>query len=141
MKRSLSVTAAALSFLAFSTVLVCYAYYIGRDAFPIVDPDDGVILSFGLISSFVAVWSLITMVGILRLRPWARIAAVRLGVAASLVYLLPLGWYAYGVRTSPDVGWSWESIIPLPAFLALAVWWSWLFTRPGVKHQFAGSSH
>src|ERR1700675_354049 len=93
MKRSVGVTAAALSFLAFSTVLICSAYYTFRDAFPVVDFDDDVHLCFGIIFGLVAVWSLTTMVGILRLRPWARIAALWLSVAAGLVYLLPLGWY------------------------------------------------
>jgi hypothetical protein len=139
MKRSVGVTTAALSFLAFSTVLICSAYYIVRDAFPVVDFDDDVHLSFGIIYGLVAVWSLTTMVGILRLRPWARVAALWLGVAAGLVYFLPLGWYVYGVRTTPDVGWSWEAIIPLPAFLALAVWWLTLFSRPTVKLQFAAT--
>lgn len=116
MKRSVGVTAAALSFFAFSTVLMCSAYYIFRDAFPVVDFEGNVQLSFGIVFGLVAVWSLTTMAGILRLRPWARVAALWLGVAAGLVYLLPLGWYAYGVRTIPDVGWSWEAIIPLQLF-------------------------
>lgn len=138
-KRSVGMAAAALSFLAFSAVLSWSAYYAVRDAFPVVDSDDVVHLAFGIIFGLVAVWSLITMVGILHLRPWARIAALWLGVAAGLVYLVPLAWYAYGVRTTPDVGWSWEAIIPLPAFLALAVWWLSFFSRPGVKDQFAAT--
>jgi hypothetical protein len=136
-KRSVSLTTAALSFLAFSAVLFWSGYYVVRDAFPVVDFDDDVHLFLGIIFGLVAVWSLITMVGILRLRPWAQIAALWLGVVAVLVYLPPLGWYVYGVRTTPDVGWSWKAVIPLPAFLALAFWWLRLFSRPSVKQQFA----
>ena len=136
MKRSVGVTVAALSFLPFSAVLLSFSYYIVTDNFPILDSEDRLFLSFGTICGLVASWSLVTMVGILRLRAWARNSALWLAAVAGLIYVPPLGWYVHGVIISRDVGWNWAAIIPLAACLGLTVWWLRLFTRPGVKHQF-----
>jgi hypothetical protein len=106
-----------------------------------LDAEDFLHLSSGFVYGIVAAWSLTTMIEIFRLRPWARIAALWLGVAAGLIYFLPLGWYIELVRGSRDVGWSWEAVVPLPAFLGLAIWWLVLFTRPTTKYQFAPDSH
>lgn len=137
MKRSIGVTMAGLSFFVFSAVLLLLTYITITNAYPLLNAEDFLDLSLGFVYGIIAAWSLTTMVGVLRLRPWARIAALWLGVAAGLIYFLPLGRYIELVRTSRDVGWSWEAVVPLPAFLALAIWWLALFTRPSVKRQFA----
>ena len=60
--------------------------------------------------------------------------------AVLLVYLPNVAWYAYGVKTTPDVGWSWEVLYPLISLFSLGIWWLILFTRPGVKVQFLQQS-
>lgn len=135
MKRSISVTMAGLSFFVFSAVLLILIYITITGAYPILDAEDFLHLSLGFVYGIVAAWSFF------RLRPWARIATLWLGIAAGLIYFLPLGWYIDLVRGSRDVGWSWEPVVPLPAFLGLAIWWLVLFTRPSTKYQFAPDSH
>jgi hypothetical protein len=84
----------------------------------------------------IALWSVVTAIGVWRLRHWGRTSSLWLTCAVFLGYLPNVAWYAYLVKTSPDVGWSWEILYPLAPLFGVAIWWLILFTRPKVKDQF-----
>jgi hypothetical protein len=117
-------------------------YALFENAFPIIDNLESVAnICLGTLFTVVGCFALATTLGVSRLLPWARAAALWLPVAALLAYLLFVAWYSYGVMTTPDIGWSWEVLGPVPFFLALEAWCYVLFRRPFVKRQFATRGH
>jgi hypothetical protein len=130
MKPSAGLILASVSMLALGGFFFLTAYVSLDGALPIIDTLESV-AKIGLAVVFLVVgcWAVAAMVGVLYLRTWARTAAIWLGVAVPVAYLLLIGWYGYGVMTTPDVGWSWEAVQPLPLILGLAVWWLVLSSR------------
>lgn len=89
-----------------------------------------------VISGAIALWGLITAIAVWRLRRWGRTSSLWLSCAVLLGYFPNIARYAYVVKTSPDVGWSWEILYPLVPLFGVTIWWLILFTRPRVKDQF-----
>ena|ERR1700730_16773656 len=136
MKQSVKI-GTLLSFGMLSTLFFSLAYVFVDEAVPLTGPDDLFFLAESALCLGLALWSLITVVGIARKRKWARVSAVWVGPTAILVYVLPLARYGYVAATTPDVGWSWLAILPLVAIVLLVIWWLVLFTRPEVKRAFS----
>jgi hypothetical protein len=123
-------------------VFLMGGYALFENAFPIIDDLESVAnLCLGTLFIVVGCVALATTLGVSRLLPWARAAALWLPVAALLAYLLFVAWHAYEVMTTPDIGWSWEVLAPVPFFLALEAWCYVLFRRPLIKRQFAPPGH
>lgn len=120
-----------------SGCFLCLAFWLVRDEVWGIDlTEDRFRLVESIILAGVAVWGLITAIGVWRVRPWGRTSALRFSCAVVLAYLPNVLWYAYVVKTSHDVGWSWEILYPLVPLCGAGIWWLVLFTRPKVKDQF-----
>ncbi len=113
-----------------SACLFLLAGYILADTVYGVDfaADVGVTLeSFSF--SGVAIWGIATILGLLRSRPWGRISAVWLGRALFVVFLPEVAWYAYLVKTTPDIGWSWQPLYGLIPFIGAGSLLIFLFSN------------
>ena len=81
----------------------------------------------------IALWGIATIFGLLRSRSWARSSALWFGRALFVIFLPEVGWYAYGVKTTPDVGWSWQPFYALIAFFGLGSLLIFLFSRTRIS--------
>jgi hypothetical protein len=155
MKRTASVTAAAVVLLIGSAIFVLIAImavvvavFMPSSASPNIGPpgapsQTGLIVLGGVFYLALAGWGLATAAGILRLRPWARISILIMSALAIFVCLIPL----LTVSLLPPMPGLHDAtailivrlvmfgILGLPG--AIAVWWLILFTRRRVKQQFA----
>ena len=135
MKRSVKICT-ILSFTIMSTFFGFLAY-VFVDALPLPSSNGLFFLFVGALCAGVAVWSFMTLVGVARVRKWARTSALLLGPTAIVVYVLPVASYAYVAATTPDVGWSWMAVLPLVAIIPVVIWWLLLFTSPELKRAFS----
>ena len=130
-----------MSIALLSACLLYLAYSLVKDqVFGIDSVEDAFFVAESIFFTCVAIWGIATAIGAWRLRPWARASALWFSYAAFLVYLPNVAWYAYLVKTAPDVGWSWAVLYPLIPLFGLGIWWLILFTRPRVKLQFSKQS-
>jgi hypothetical protein len=137
MRCSRGVAVACGSIVVLSTGLLYLAYsLVEEQVFGIDFKEDAFLVIESLLFTCVAIWGIATVIGVWRLRHWGRASVLWFSCAVLLVYLPNVAWYAYGVKTTPDVGWSWEVLYPLILLFGLGIWWLILFTRPGVKVQF-----
>ena len=117
-------------------VLSMRGYWLAREVTGIDSTEDAFFVADSIIYLCVAVWCITTAVGVWSLRGWGRTSILWLSCAVCLIYFPNILWYAYLVKTAPDVGWSWEILYPLAPLVATGTWWLILFTRPKVKSQF-----
>jgi len=141
MRCSKGVAVACVFQVVLSGCFLCLAYSLVQEEVWGIDLTEDIFRVIeGIILTGVAVWGLITAIGVWRLRRWGRTSALWFSCAVFLAYLPNVAWYAYGVKTSPDVGWSWEILYPLGPLIGAGIWWLILFTRPKVKDQFLQES-
>lgn len=137
MRCSKGVAAACVFQVVLSLCFLYVSYSLVREEVWGIDlTEDIVRVIQSIISGAIALWGVITAIAVWRLRQWGRTSSLWLSCAVFLGYLPNIAWYAYGVKTSPDVGWSWEILYPLAPLFGVAIWWLILFTRPKVKDQF-----
>jgi hypothetical protein len=91
-----------------------------------------------------AIWGIVTVVGLFRLRNWARISILVFSVLLLVMSLFGLltaaliripmqgGTIDPGMRSFVDIVMVAFNLVPL----AIAIWWLVFFSRPGVKQQF-----
>ncbi len=99
--------------LVLSACFVYVAYSLVEEVSGIDLSEDTFFVIESIIFAGVAVWGVATTIGVWRLRRWGRNSALWLSCAVFLVYLPNVVRYAYLVKTSHDVGWSWEILYPL----------------------------
>jgi hypothetical protein len=137
MQCSRGVAVACVSIVILSALLLYLAYSIVEgEVFGIDSTEDTFFVTESSLFTCVAVWGIATVIGVWRLRRWGRTSALWLSCAVFLVYLPNVAWYAYVVKTTPDVGWRWEILYPLVPLFGVGIWWLILFTRYRVKVQF-----
>jgi len=141
MRCSTGVAVACAFLLVLSACFVYLAYSLVEEVSGIDLSEDTFFVIESIIFAGVAVWGAATAIGVWRLRRWGRNSALWLSCALFLVYLPNVIRYAYLVKTSHDVGWSWEILYPLVPLFGVGIWWLILFTRPGVKGQFLQQSN
>jgi hypothetical protein len=153
MKRSGSVTAAVVVLLLGSAILALIALATAL-AIPVVTskapsapylPGTFVVaIAFYLA---LAGWGVTTALGLLRLRPWARISILSMSVLAlvicfgsvvSVLILFPNIPDQYDPHIKAVV--RGVLIVSLSFPMGIAVWWLVLFLRRGVKQQFGGAA-
>lgn len=122
--------------LLISVCLLLAAYSLADRIYGIDSTEDVFSILESLSFSGVAIWSIGTMIGLLRLRRPGRSSALWIGRALFLVYLPEMVRYAYIVKTAPDVGWSWQALYPLALFTGAGAFLLFLFSRPQIKDQF-----
>jgi hypothetical protein len=136
MRRSTGVAISFPVLVLLSAYFLGAAYTLAGEVTGIDSTEDTFFVADSIIYTCVAVWCIATAVGVWRLRGWGRTSILWLSCAVCLIYLPNVLWYAYLVKTAPDVGWSWGILYPLAPLVSIAVWWLILFTRPRVKGQF-----
>ena len=140
MRRSTGIGIAFTFLVIISACFLYVAYGLAREVTGIDSMEDAFFVADSIIYTCVAVWCIATAVGVWRLRGWGRTSVLWLSCAVCLIYLPNVLWYAYLVKTAPDVGWSWEILYPLAPLVGVGTWWLILFTRPRVKGQFLRQS-
>ena len=140
MRRSTGIGIAFTFLVIISACFLYVAYGLAREVTGIDSMEDAFFVADSIIYTCVAVWCIATAVGVWRLRGWGRTSVLWLSCAVCLIYLPNVLWYAYLVKTAPDVGWSWEILYPLAPLVGVGTWWLILFTRPRVKDQFLRQS-
>lgn len=142
MKRSGDVTVAAIILLVISGGMLLFVGYalleagLGR-----VDHEGAVVVA--MIVVYVAAlggWGTATGIGLLRLRPWARISIIVFSVLVIVGPFLIIGGLLSALfdRSGPWL----ITVAPVTIFaaavsVAIAIWWIILFTRKRVALQFA----
>ncbi|MGB7436491.1 MAG: hypothetical protein WBR26_02995 [Candidatus Acidiferrum sp.] len=153
--RSAAVTAAAtLALLGCSTAFFFWGYFFLR--LLNIPPDElgrhlyqtnpVAVLMVGLVPSALIAIGLRTGIGLLHLRPWARVAALVWAAITLVLCLTLIALRPFETFFIPDrfVGPS-ESLKQLIAIafiillLPVSVWWLFLFRMNSVKAQFAGA--
>ncbi len=160
MKRSAGVLIGGIVLLVGSLMILLLAVMVGI-AFSVAPstvpdtttPAPAAFARFGLVVALVmilapAIWGIITSVGVFRLKEWARISMIVIGVltaffngcAAAIILALPL---PLPQSTNMDAAVFSSIRIGIAVFyivlVGIGVWWVVLFTRRSVKAQFASS--
>lgn len=157
MKRSAGVTAAAVvlfigsGFLVLmGIVTVLTVIFLKTPPNPQITASQQEIQSVGMIIGcafylILAAWGIVTGIGLFRLRKWARISVLVMGVVAVVSCLLMaiMMTIIFKMMSAPQAPQALLAakiamfgIFGLPA--AIALWWILLFTRKSIKQQFAG---
>ncbi|HEV2314451.1 MAG TPA: hypothetical protein VGR94_04025 [Candidatus Acidoferrales bacterium] len=148
MKRSGDVTAAAIVLFFGSALMILMAVVmiVGAAVTPLPSEQRAMQFVLPIFYALLAAWGIATGVGVLQLRPWARISiivmsstAVFFAVCGALgVMMVPLllqqdpNIPAGATRIVVFIG-----LIVLGVPLAIAIWWLILFTRRRVQLEFA----
>jgi hypothetical protein len=155
MKRSSSVTAAAVVLLLGSAILILIAIVTAfamvllrsRPSLPIgpaaAAHESGFLVVTALFYLALAGWGVATAVGTLRLRSWARISILVMSVIATIGCLGALLMLLIVLPSIPGPQDA-QSVLIIRVITfgtlgvpgAVAIWWLLLFTRPRVKKQF-----
>lgn len=148
MKRSGDVTAAAivLFFGSGLMVLMAVVVIVGAAVTPLPTEQRAVEFMMPIFYTFFAAWGIATGVGILQLRPWARISIIVMSAMAMVLAVcggVGLIFVPLLLRQIPDAP---STAIKMIVFvgigvllipLAIAIWWLVLFTRKRVVLEFA----
>ena len=151
MKRSGDVTAAAivLFFGSGLMVLMAVVVIVGAAVTPLPAEQRAVEFMMPIFYTFFAAWGIATGVGILQLRPWARISIIVMsGVAVFFAVCGALGIMMVPLllQQEPSVPVAAIKVVVLVGLimlavpLAIAIWWLVLFTRARVRVEFATRS-
>ncbi|MHB8484263.1 MAG: hypothetical protein ACYDCM_00830 [Candidatus Acidiferrales bacterium] len=148
MKRSGDVTASPIILFCGSALmaLMAVAIIVAATAAAVPPEQRAMEFTIPIFYAFVAAWGIATGVGILQLRPWARISIIVMsalaiffavcgGIGLMLVPMLLSGEPdvpAAAARMGVLIGLA-VLIVPL----AIAIWWLVLFTRARVRTEFA----
>ena len=148
MKRSGDVTASAIILFVGSGLMVLMAVVIIVSAAvtPLPAEQRAVEFMMPIFYTLLAAWGIATGVGVLRLRPWARISMIVMSSVAIFVtvcgalgiMMVPLllqqepGVPVAAIKVVVLVG-----LIMMAVPLAIAIWWLILFTRKRVQLEFA----
>lgn len=148
MKRSGDVTASAVILFCGSGLVILTALLMLL-AFKtaLLPPEQRAVeWTMPIFYALVAAWGIATGIGILQLRPWARISIIVMSAMAIFVAVcggLGLMLVPFLLKQTPDVPpavikvivvvWIVALLIPL----AIAIWWLVLFTRARVRLEFA----
>jgi hypothetical protein len=144
--RPTAVTTSCLSLALFVAMMALAATQYLEDVRPLRNRPTGysyldmVELSVGIFCAALAVWSVVIILGILRLRRWARLSALWLGWFTVLVSSLGLGSVAYMMVNFPGLGWSWNRVLPVSTVIVLATCWLILLTRPSAKESICATN-
>ena len=148
MKRSGDVTASAIILFCGSGLIILMAVLmvLAFTTTPLPPEQRAVEVMMPIVYALIAAWGIATGVGILQLRPWARISTIVMSSAAIFftvcgalgMMMVPLllqqepGVSAAAVKVVVFVG-----LIIMAVPLAIAIWWVILFTRKRVQLEFA----
>lgn len=148
MKRSGDVTAAAIILFCGSGLMVLMAVVIivGATVTPLPPEQRSMQFVIPVFYALAAAWGIATGVGILQLRPWARISVFAMSAMTILsavcggigLMLVPMvlrqepNVPAEAIRVVVFIG-----LIVLVVPLAIAIWWLVLFSRARVRVEFA----
>lgn len=148
MKRSGDVTAAAIILFCGSGLMVLMAVVIivGATVTSLPPEQRAVEFLMPIFYALVAAWGIATGVGILQLRPWARISMIVMsGLTIFFTVSGAVGLMAVPMvlRQEPNMPAGatriivFAGLILLAVPLAIAIWWLVLFTRARVRVEFA----
>lgn len=148
MKRSGDVTAAAIILFFGSGLMVLMAVVIivGAAVTPLPPEQRAVEFMMPIFYALVAAWGIATGVGILQLRPWARISMIvmsSMAIFSSVCGGLGVMMVPLLLQQQPSVPVAAIKVVVLVALimvavpLAIAIWWLILFTRKRVQLEFA----
>lgn len=151
MRRSGGVTAAVVVLFACSALVLLFAVLVPIAVFeaPLPQPVPpfmhGMMIGMGVIYFLCAAWGIITGIGILRLRDWARVSMLVLSATVAVFCVFgsigaiagPLMVRDPQVPRGATVAGLIVGLVVVTIPLALAIWWLVLFTRSSVRLQFA----
>ena len=148
MKRSGDVTAAAIVLFFGSALMILMAVVmiVGAAVTPLPPEQRVVQFVLPIFYALLAAWGIATGVGVLQLRPWARISIIVMsGVAVLFAVCGALGIMMVPLllQQEPGVPVAATKVVVLVGLimmvvpLAIAIWWLILFTRKRVRLEFA----
>jgi len=148
MKRSGDVTASAIILFCGSALMVLMAVgmIVGAAVTPLPPEQRAVEFIMPIFYALLAAWGIATGVGILQLRPWARISMIvmsSMAVFFSVCGALGMMAARMVLKQQPNMPAGATTIVLFVALimmavpLAIAIWWLVLFTRARVRVEFA----
>lgn len=148
MKRSGDVTAAAivLFFGSGLIILMAVVMIVGAAMTPLPPEQRAVEFMMPIFYTLLAAWGIATGVGVLQLRPWARISIIvmsGMAVFSSVCGALGIMMVPVLLQQEPGVPVAaikvvmFVGLIMAAVPLAIAIWWLILFTRKRVQLEFA----
>jgi len=148
MKRSGDVTASAIILFCGSGLMILMAVLmvLAFTTTPLPPEQRVVEFMMPIVYALMAAWGIATGVGILQLRPWARISTIVMSSAAIFFTVCgALGMMMVPLLLQQEPGVSaaavkvvvFVALVVLLIPLAIAIWWLVLFTRKRVQLEFA----